>query len=72
MSGSLVTRVEKLETKAQPAGQSSFRLIRLCATDAEEAAALAEAVRCGVPEEQVQILKLVPLEPKEPVLRFVE
>lgn len=63
MSGSLVTRVEKLEAKTGGAGADVIRLTRLCITDEEVAAVLEEAARSGIPEDQVLIIRLAPLEP---------
>ena len=64
MSGNLMSRVEKLEAKSGASGPPSFRLIRLCTTDDDVASAYQEAERCGISKDQVQIIRLVPLEGK--------
>lgn len=72
MSGNLTTRVEKLETKAGITAAFVPKLVRLCVSDADVAAAYKEAERLGLDREGVMIIQLVPLTPREPRLPMVE
>lgn len=72
MSGNLITRVERMETKVKAKGSPGPKLVRLCVTDEDVAAVYREAERRGIGEDDVQIIRLVPLEPVEPHLRLIE
>lgn len=54
-------RLEKLE-RAQPSAKVT-KLVRLCFTDEDEAAALQEAKARGIDADNVMAIRLVPLQP---------
>jgi len=72
MSGNLTTRLERLETKARVVMAHVPKIVRLCITDEDVAAVWKDAEQHGIDTDDVMVIQLVPLQPREPYLLVVQ